>query len=295
MSNEIYHMYWDVGAHSSFCRNITPTISQSINMGMYSCQFFMGSPKSYTRQFITPSDIKSTQKLIKRFPMNVFTHFPYIASLNGSVKDLAWSGNLIQDEKTNNMLKGLEYELSVVSNFNKNRSGVVIHPGSYKDCNIGLDTVAKTINKINFTDNGRLVLENCAGEGSKLCKDFVEIARVMDGIDSSKKENIGVCVDTCHIFASGIYNLKNCNEVDRMFFDFDRYIGLNKFTLLHLNDSKTIFGSKKDRHELLGKGYIWEDSFESLIYLLNKCKENGIPMVLETVVEDMLTLYSIQP
>jgi len=79
-----------------------------------------------------------------------------------------------------------------------------------------------------------------------------------------------------------------------MFVDFDRYIGLEKFSLLHLNDSETIFGSKKDRHSILGDGWIWKDSFHSLIYLLNKCQENNIPMVLETTPLDMITVYNLQ-
>jgi len=295
MSTSVYSMFWDVGAHTSFSNNILPTIQYAVSQGMYSCQFFMGNPKSFTRQKISFEDLTASKKLMQRFPMNVFTHFPYIANLNGSVKSLAWNGDSIQDRKTSHMLRELEYELSIVSNFVFGRSGVVIHPGCYPDIDVGLDTIAKTINKINFTENGKLLLENCAGEGRKLCKDFQEIGRVFEGIDSSKKNNVGVCVDTCHIFAAGIYDLRSCDEVDRMFVDFDRYIGLDKFNLLHLNDSKTIFGSKKDRHELLGEGYIWGESFSSLIYLLNRCKENGIPMILETHSTDMLTLAQIQP
>jgi len=289
-----YSMIWDVGAHVGFSTNILPTIQDAVYQGMYSCQFFMGNPKSYNRQNISFEDITASKKLTCRFPMNVFTHFPYIANLNGSVKSLAWNGDFTQDEKTSHMLKELEYELSVISNFDSGRSGVVIHPGCYPDIEIGLDTIAKSINKINFVENSKLLLENCAGEGRKLCKNFQEIGRVFKGIDSSKKNNVGVCVDTCHIFAAGIYDLRNCDEVDRMFFDFETYIGLDRFTLLHLNDSKTPLGSKKDRHELIGKGYIWGESFESLIYLLNRCKENGIPMVLETSSADMLTLAQIQ-
>lgn len=287
-------MYWDVGAHVGFSQNILESIQDAVSKGMYTCQFFMGNPKSYNRQKISSEDILASKKLISRFPMNVFTHFPYIANLNGSVKSLAWDGDTTQDVKTLHMLRELEYELSVVSNFDSDRSGVVIHPGCYPDREIGLDTIAKTINKINFTEGGKLLLENCAGEGRKLCKDFIEISRIFEGVDISKKDNIGVCVDTAHIWGQGDYDLRSCDEVDRMFYDFGRYIGLERWTLLHLNDSEVPLGAKKDRHACLGKGYIWGESFDSLIYLLNRCKENGIPMVLETTSEDMLTLAQIQ-
>lgn len=288
-------MYWDVGAHTEFNKNILPTIKKSINYGMYSTQFFMGNPKSYSRQQISREDIIETKRVLERFPMNVFTHFPYIANLNGSVENLAWDGNSVQDSKTTIMLRQLEYELSVISNFDVRRNGVVIHPGCYPDKQKGLETIAKSINKINFTESGKLILENCAGEGRKLCKDFQEISRVLEYVDVSKKNNVGVCVDTAHIWGQGDYDLRRCDEIDRMFFDFDRLIGLDKWTLLHLNDSEVPLGAKKDRHACLGQGYIWGENFEPLVYLLNKCRENDIPMILETNGTDMFTLEDIQP
>ena len=294
LNTSVYSIYWDIGAHVRFSNNIFSSLQDAVNQGMYSCQFFMGSPKSYNRQKISQEDIINSKKIVERFPMNVFSHFPYIANLNGSVKSLAWNGDSSQDIKTSIMIKELEYELSILSNFNTLANGVVIHPGCYPDKLIGLDTIAKTINKLNFYTHSKLLLENCAGEGRKLCKDFQEISRIFEGIDSSKKDNVGVCVDTAHIWGQGDYDLRRCDEVDRMFYDFERYIGLDKFNLLHLNDSKVCLGSKKDRHENLGEGYIWGESFESLIYLLNRCKENNIPMVLETISSDMLTLNRIQ-
>ena len=71
-------------------------------------------------------------------------------------------------------------------------------------------------------------------------------------------------------------------------------IGLKYFNLLHLNDSEVPLGSKKDRHARLGSGYIWKDDFKPLIYLLNKCKDHDIPMILETHHIDMMTLESLQ-
>lgn len=293
-STSVYYVDWDVGAHVGFSNNILSSIQDAVNQGMYSCQFFMGNPKSYNRQKISPKDLEKCKKLITRFPMNVFSHFPYIANLNGSVKSLAWNGDISQDSKTSIMLNELEYELSVLSNFNTGRNGVVIHPGCYPDREVGLDTIAKSINKINFSEDSKLLLENCAGEGRKLCKDFQEIARIFEGIETSKKNNVGVCVDTAHIWGQGDYDLRSCDEIDRMFYDFERYIGLDKFTLLHLNDSKVEIGSKKDRHENITQGYIWNEDITSLIYILNRCKENGIPMILETTSEDMFTLSQIR-
>ena len=79
-----------------------------------------------------------------------------------------------------------------------------------------------------------------------------------------------------------------------MFYDFDKILGIENFTLLHLNDSEVKFKSRKDRHALIGTGYIWKDDFKSLKYLLNKCKDNKIPVILETHPSDMFTLSQIE-
>lgn len=296
MATEIFTMDWECGAHISFSSNIRDTIFDSIIKGMYTTQFFMGNPKTYNRKIIYKQDIEETKQLLKRFPMNVFSHFPYISNLAGSVKSLAWSGDDYVDHKINLLLKGLTYELEVLSHFNnEKKSGVVIHPGSYPDRKKGLDTIILSLNKINFIHKSKLLLENCAGEGNKLCRDFKEIKYIMDGLQQEKKEHIGVCVDTAHIWGQGDYDLSSCEEIERLFDDFEQQIGLQYFTLLHLNDSKVQLGAKKDRHESIGKGYIWSNSFDSLILLLNKCKYYNIPILLETTCDDMLTLEKIQP
>lgn len=296
--NEIYYMYWDVGAHTTFFGCISPTISQGIHEGMYTIQFFMGNPKqAWQRQQISKKDIENTKVLLSRFPMNVFSHYPYCANLAGKAMKgyLAWDGNSAVDGKLKGVLRALEYELEIMANFATCRSGVVIHPGSYPDREKGHNAVAKTINRINFPPNSQLLLENCAGEGNKLCRTFEEIRYVFDLLDSDKKPHVKVCVDTAHIWGQGEYNLSDIEEVNRMFKDFDQILGIENFYLLHLNDSKVPLGSKKDEHALLGKGHIWQKDFAPLVHLLNKCKEYQIPMVLETHSIDMLTLAQLQP
>ncbi len=295
---QVYYMYWEVGDHSRFSSSISNTILEGIRLGMHTIQFFMGDPKAaWKRDEITKEDIEASKKLIDHFPMNVFTHYPFCANLAGqsSIGCLAWNGDSTIDRKLRGMIKALEYELGVVANFSQKRSGVVIHPGSYPNRKEGHEAVAKTLNQINFPNNSVLLLENCAGEGNKLCRTFEEIKNVMDLVYPDKKNHIKVCVDTAHIWGQGDYDLRKVSEIDRLFSDFDRLLGINNFYLLHLNDSKVHLGSKKDLHACLGEGSIWENSFESLIHLLNKCKENKIPMVLETHGTDMFTLANLQP
>jgi deoxyribonuclease-4 len=272
----------EIGGHISFSKTLFPTVKKAIEENMKSIQFFMGNPKSFTRQRLTEKDINSCQKCSCDNKLNIFSHFPYTCSLVGSVASLAWTGDEVQDKKTSLILNELEYEINTLGKCCKNKCGVVIHPGSFKKRDEGLHCISKSINKLNFENSSKLLLENSAGEGSKLPRDFKELKTIFDNIDSTKKDNVGVCIDTAHIWGSGIYNLTKKDEVDKMFMEFDKYLGLDKFNLLHLNDSAVAFNSKKDRHECLTDGYIWKDDDYSLKYLIKKCSENDIPIILET-------------
>ena len=261
-----------IGGHIGFSKTVFPTIQDGIDNKMNTIQFFLGNPKSFTRQRLSENDVVKTYEKSLQNDVCVFSHYPYTSSLCGSVASLAWNGDSEQDLKTEKILKELEFEIN----------GVVIHPGSNKNREEGLNSIAKSINKINFNNGSKLLLENSAGEGTKLCRDFQELETVLDNVDIKKIDNVGVCVDTAHIWGSGIYDLSKIEEVDKMFDDFDKYVGLDKFNLLHLNDSEVTFGSKKDRHECLGYGHIWKEDNKSLKHLLKKCGENEIPIILET-------------
>ena len=290
MNETIWDVRWHVGAHTAFEQRICDTLWTSINYGMYTTQFFMGSPNSFNRTKITEKDLHESRKILSRFPTHVFTHFPYVANLAGSKDILAWDGNDSQDSKTTYILKSLEYELGIIAQLESKHSGVVIHPGNFPNRKKGLEAIYKSINKINFYPNSRLVLENSAGQGTSLATTFEEIRDIINGVEKKKRKHIGVCIDTCHLYAYGDYDLSEEKEVERMFLDFEATIGLDKLSLIHLNDSETPRKSKKDRHACLGTGHIWGKSFKSLVYLLDKCKEYDVPLVLETHSLDMKTL-----
>jgi apurinic endonuclease APN1 len=250
----------------------------------------MGNPQGFNRAKISEEDLKECKKILNRYPMAVFSHFPYVANLAGSKDSLAWCGDVSQDKKTKHVLTSLEYELNTLSHL---KGGVVIHPGNYTNRKEGLETIAKSINKLDLLPDAKLILENSAGQGTSLATTLDELKIILDGVDAKNKDNMGVCIDTCHIFAYGDYDLRKRDEVDRLFKDFDRKIGMENFSLLHLNDSVERLKSKKDRHACLGCGHIWEGDMTPLKYLLCKCKENNIPIVLETTGADMLTLADI--
>jgi len=290
----IQYVNYDIGTHTRFSGQIYDTVNYSISKGMYSTQFFMGNPYGFNRAKISLEDIEKTKKLLHNYPTHIFTHFPYVANLAGSKDTLAWNENSSQDAKTTYILKSLEYELSVISNFDRSSNGVVIHPGSFPNRNKGLVAISKSINKINFSENSKLILENSAGQGNTLATTFEELKTIIDNVDNDKKQFIGICIDTCHTYAYGLYDLSKIEEVEKMFIDFDNIIGIKNLSLVHLNDSKEKFKSKKDRHELLKQGYIWKHDDSSLKYLLEKCKKYNIPIILETEETDMNTVSRIQ-
>jgi deoxyribonuclease-4 len=250
----------------------------------------MGNPQGFNRAKISQEDIDECKKILRRFPMSVFSHYPYVANLAGSKDSLAWSGDSTQDRKTSHVLSSLQYELSVLSHFG---GGVVIHPGNYTDRTQGLETIAKSINTIDFVPGSKLVLENSAGQGTSLATTLDELKTIIDGVDPCNKDKIGVCIDTCHLYAYGDYDITKISEVDRFFKDFDNKIGMERFSLLHLNDSQECQKSRKDRHACLGCGYIWKKDMKPLEHLLNTCKKHNIPMLLETNASDMLTVATL--
>ena len=118
-----------------------------------------------------------------------------------------------------------------------------------------------------------VLLETMAGKGSEIGGRFEELKMIMDGVGS---DQIGVCLDTCHIHDGG-YDI--VNDLDGVLREFDRVIGLDKLKALHLNDSKNPYGSHKDRHELLGEGNLGVETFRAVV---NHPVLNKLPMILET-------------
>ena len=118
-----------------------------------------------------------------------------------------------------------------------------------------------------------VLLETMAGKGSEIGGRFEELKAILDGVGS---QQVGVCLDTCHIYDGG-YDI--VNDLPGVLREFDRVIGLDRLYALHLNDSKNPFGSHKDRHELLGKGSLGIKTFEAIV----NCEAlRGKPMILET-------------
>ena len=156
------------------------------------------------------------------------------------------------------------------------------HPGAHMERGLeaGIRTIAETLNAIcrdhpDKTDV-TLVLENVAGQGSTVGAGFDELAGILEHVEAP--ERFGVCIDTAHAFAAG-YALHTEEGWEEMWSGFDRIIGLERLVGIHLNDSKAPFGSRKDRHALIGRGKIGAGAFQRMV---TDPRTRDIPMFLET-------------
>jgi deoxyribonuclease-4 len=163
---------------------------------------------------------------------------------------------------------------------------VVLHPGSHGGDGVeaGLNRfVAGIDNAIEQSETEvEVLVETTAGQGTGLGRSFEELAYILQ--NSRYSSQLGVCVDTCHIFAAG-YDIRSVEKYNATIDELDNNVGLQRVKFFHLNDSKKEFGSRVDRHEHIGKGAIGLSGFKNL---LNDPRFNGLPMTLETPKSDDL-------
>jgi deoxyribonuclease-4 len=159
--------------------------------------------------------------------------------------------------------------------------GVVMHPGSFVDSDeaAGLGRIALAIDEIHSRTAGmrtQMWLEATAGQGTNLGHRFEQLASILGAVTAP--ERLGVCVDSCHIFAAG-YPIQSERDYQATMAEFDRVIGLQWLRAWHLNDSKKPLGSRVDRHHHIGEGCLGLDPFR---HILNDSRFASIPMYLET-------------
>lgn len=155
------------------------------------------------------------------------------------------------------------------------------HPGAAcgRDRDEAIALVAEQINRVHdATRDLRTIstIETTAGQGTTLGHRFEEIAALIELVED--QDRVGVCIDTCHIFAAG-YDIRTPEAYEETMREFDEIVGINRILLLHLNDAKSAFGSRVDRHEHIGKGNIGVDGFRSV---MRDERLAHLPMVIET-------------
>jgi deoxyribonuclease-4 len=158
---------------------------------------------------------------------------------------------------------------------------LVFHPGSHLGAgeDYGINIIAESLNRLHQNTNECKVisiLETTAGQGTNIGFKFEHLRSIIDLIED--KSRIGVCVDTCHIFAAG-YEIRNAKDYEKTFKEFDEIIGLKYLKVFHLNDSKGDLNSRLDRHEHIGKGKLGKAAFG---FILKDSRFIKIPKIIET-------------
>jgi len=164
---------------------------------------------------------------------------------------------------------------------------LIIHPGAHTGAGeeYGIERIIRALNIIleKSADLGlktMILLEDTAGSGTHLGYTFYQLKRMIDG--AKDKKRIGICFDTCHAFAGG-YDLSHQEGIEQSLEELEKYVGLDKLKVIHLNDSKFPLGSRKDRHMHIGKGYIGLEGFRVLV---NHKYLKDLPFILETPKHD---------
>lgn len=277
-----------LGSHISKHPTLTQTFEYAIYNHLHIFQLYLCSPRGYNVPLPQLQDIVDAREVLRIAPnARVFIHGCLLYNLCSSKPE--------QLEKT---IEGLRRECDIVSAFGGN--GVVVHPGSHPNKQQGLKTIinslvevletytptterlAKTvgISTRELVKNRKVLLECCAGEGNKLCKNIAEIKCILDGLPPSLTSQVGVCIDTAHLHSAGDWDLSKCDNIIAFFEEFDAQIGLNKLWLIHLNDSAVPFGARKDRHAPIFEGSIFTTN-EAYVTLLKIAHSHRIPMVME--------------
>ena len=158
---------------------------------------------------------------------------------------------------------------------------LVMHPGSHVGSGeeAGLKRIAESFNGLfeELPDNKTIVCqETTAGQGTNIGYKFEQLAKVVDLVEDQKR--LGVCLDTCHIFAAG-YPIQDEKDYKKTMKEFNQIIGIKNLKVIHINDSKKAFGSRVDRHQHIGEGYLGLEPFR---HIMNDNRLKKIPKILET-------------
>jgi len=258
-----------LGAHTSIQGGVVKSVELASKLGFTAMQIFTKNNNQWSGKIITDEEARAfREKLAESGIEFVLSHDSYLINLcapDDSI--LAKSRGAFIDEIERCRQLGIRY-----LNF---------HPGSHggRGMEEGIKLIAESINLAHRKTSGADVystLETTAGQGNSIGYRFEQMREIIDLVED--KERMKVCIDTAHIFAAG-YELRVEKEFDKVFKEFDDIIGLDRLVAFHVNDSKKDLGTKVDRHDHIGKGFIGLEGFRNL---MNHPKLTHIPKILET-------------
>ncbi|MGI6751868.1 MAG: deoxyribonuclease IV [Anaerovoracaceae bacterium] len=260
-----------LGTHISVSKGFAHGAKTAVEIGADIFQFFSRNPRGRGVKDWNSNDIREFAE-IRRYNelAPLMAHAPYILNLASARDDVfAYSKEILKEDILRMDSIGIEY-------FN-------FHPGSPGAMGLGpgLEQVIEGIEyALSGEENITVLLETMSGKGSEIGSSFEQLKMIIDGLNHAAASKIGVCLDTCHVFAAGYDIVRN---LDGVLSEFDKIIGLDRLKAIHLNDSMMDLGSKKDRHAPIGEGKIGMDA---IINLMKHPVMMALPYYLETPLED---------
>ena len=257
-----------LGVHTSIAGGISLSIERAAELKCTTLQIFSHNPRQWKVSPIPREEAERFAALRNEHDIGpAFVHASYLINLaSASEIVLEQSIELLRHELENADTIGAEY--------------VVLHTGSAsgvdpdKARGMAARAISKAIGRSRF--RASLILENTAGQRGDITSSIRSLAEIIEGCGSGQIS--GICVDTCHAFASG-YDISSTTGIDRLLSEIKAEVGLDSLKLMHLNDSKKPLGSGVDRHEHIGKGSIGMSGFRKL---LSDKRISRVPMILET-------------
>jgi deoxyribonuclease IV len=264
-----------VGFHVSIAGGISNSVDNAKKLGCSAFQIFSRNPRGWTARPLPTDEVRSFKNRLCASGIekkSVVVHMPYLPNLSGPPGELyERSVKILTEELERCNLLGISY--------------LVIHLGSHmgRGSTSGINQLVNALRTAIVCSKSEkevvVLLENNVGQKNSVGGTLQELRLILDRLDSS--EQFGVCIDTCHLFASG-YDLRTKQDVNMIFEKIKAIIGLKELKIIHLNDSKGGLGSNLDRHEHIGLGSI---GVEGITAFLNHRAIHALPIIMETPID----------
>jgi deoxyribonuclease IV len=257
-----------IGAHVRSSGGVWSAVDNGLAVGAEAVQFFAGSPRTWRPMVYKDKDAAQFREARAASPIRfVVIHTIYLINLATTNEDFY--------EKSVTSLVG-----AVVAAEQLGADAIVTHVGSHQGAGFaaGLERVRVALGRAleEAADSQvRVLLENTAGAGGTMGVDFEQLAAMIDAVGGDPR--VGICLDTCHLFAAG-YDIRTREALDDVVKALDDTCGLERLVMLHINDSMTPLGSNRDRHDNIGEGHIGAEGFR---HVVNHPAFNDLPGILE--------------
>jgi deoxyribonuclease-4 len=244
-----------LGAHLSIAGGLHKALLAAAALNCRALQIFTKNAATWQERVLTDTEIRAFQSARKNTGISaIAAHAAYLINPAASRKEVRG--------KSEKALAGEFFRCGQLE-----LPWLILHPGSHTGDGptTGIRRVTVAINRVldSQPDNPtRLLLETTAGQGHTLGRSFEELAEMMEGVADPNR--IGICLDTCHIFAAG-YDLSGGEAYNRTMAEFDRVLGISRLHVIHVNDARKPCGSRVDRHAHIGEGMIGLEAFSSLL------------------------------